>query len=303
MTMPGIRGQLQEAIDQQELVVVIDVQPAEITGYADIILPECSYLERYDPLRNSPERSPSLALRAPALKPLGESKPGWWIAKQIGERLGLGQYFPWKDYSEVLDWQLRQVGSSLEEMQQLGHKPYPRKTPLYFGKHHKQPFRTPSGKIELYSSTLQKQGFDPMPSYQSPTPVPKGYYRLNYGRVAAHTFGRTQNNPLLYELAPENVVWINPLVAANYQIKSGDSIRLKNPEGVTSNWVRVRVTERIRPDSVYLPHGFGHTAQGLSLARGKGADGSELMTQPAIDPIMGGTGMRNSFVAILTEDA
>jgi len=303
MTMPGIRQQLQEAIDQQELVVVIDVQPAEVTGYADIILPECSYLERYDPLRDSPERAPSLALRAPALKPLGESKPGWWIAKQLGEHLGLTEYFPWKDYSEVLDWQLKQVGSSLEEMQQRGHKPYPRKTPLYFGKNEAQKFRTSSGKIELYSSTLQKHGFDPMPVYRRPDSVPEGFYRLNYGRVAAHTFGRTQNNPLLYELAPENVVWINPLIATEQHIKSGDYVRLKNPDGVISNRVRVRVTERIRPDSVYLPHGFGHTAEGLSLARDKGADGSELMTRPAIDPIMGGTGMRNHFVAILTEDA
>ena len=303
MTIPGIRGELQEAIDQQELVVVIDVQPAEITGYADIILPECTYLERFDPIRNSPERAPSLALRAPAMEPLGDSKPGWWIAKQLGERLGLSEYFPWNDYSEVLDWQLQQVGSSLEEMQELGHKRFPRTTPLYFAKGEARRFRTPSGKIELSSPTLASHGFDPMPAYTPPDPVPDGYLRLNYGRVAAHTFGRTQNNPLLYELAPENVVWINPLIASEKQIRSGDYVRLQNPDGITSNRVRVRVTERIRPDSVYLPHGFGHTDKRLSLAYGKGADGSALMTRPAIDPVMGGTGMRTNFVTILTEEA
>ncbi len=303
MTIPGIRDQLQEAIDQQELVVVIDVQPAEITGYADIILPECSYLERYDRLRNSPERVPSLAIRAPALEPRGDSKPGWWIAKQLSEKMGLGDYFPWSDYSEVLDWELQQAGSSLEEMKTLGHKPYPRKTPLYFAPREPRRFRTPSGKIELYSKTLSEHGFDPMPAYTRPDPVPEGYLRLNYGRVAAHTFGRTQNNPLLFELAPENVVWINPLIAADKQIRSGDYVRLKNSDGVISNEVRVRVTERIRPDSVYLPHGFGHTDKRLRLAFGKGADDSALMTRPAVDPIMGGTGMRTNFVTILTEDA
>ncbi|MDX1336008.1 MAG: molybdopterin-dependent oxidoreductase, partial [Gammaproteobacteria bacterium] len=303
MTIPGIREQLREAIDQQELVVVIDVQPAEITGYADIILPECSYLERHDPLRNSPERSPSLALREPAIEPLGDSKPGWWIAKQIGEHLGLSEYFPWNDYSEVLDWQLQQVGSSLEEMQKLGHKSFPRKSPLYYRQGEARQFRTQSGKIELYSHKLAENGFDPLPVFQRPESAPDGYYRLNYGRVAAHTFGRTQNNPLLYELAPENVVWINPLVATEYGIHSGDYVRLKNPEGITTNRVRARVTERIRPDSVYLPHGFGHTDKRLSLAYGKGADDSALMTRPGIDPIMGGTGMRTHFVTILTEDA
>jgi thiosulfate reductase/polysulfide reductase chain A len=174
---------------------------------------------------------------------------------------------------------------------------------MYFAPGESRYFRTASGKIELYSRKLEEHGFDPMPAYRRPDVVPEGYYRLNYGRVAAHTFGRTQNNPLLFELAPENVVWINPIIANEMNIKSGDYVRLKNPDGIVSNEVRVRVTERIRPDSVYLPHGFGHTDARLSLAFGKGADDAALMTRPAIDPIMGGTGMRNNFVTILTEGA
>ena len=51
---------------KDNLVVVVDTIPAEITGYADVVLPECTYLERYDDLRNSAEREPSLALRVPA---------------------------------------------------------------------------------------------------------------------------------------------------------------------------------------------------------------------------------------------
>ncbi len=66
--------------------------------------------------------------------------------------------------------------------------------------------------------------------------------------------------------------------------------------GIISNKVRVRVTERTRPDSVWLVHGFGHTAQGLKLAFGRGADDSALMTNILYDPIMGGTGMRGNFV-------
>ena len=72
----------------------------QITGWADVVLPEASYLERYDELRNSGERHPSLALRAPAFEPLYDSKPGWWIAREIAHRLGLNDYFPWKDSME-----------------------------------------------------------------------------------------------------------------------------------------------------------------------------------------------------------
>jgi thiosulfate reductase/polysulfide reductase chain A len=88
-------------------MVVVDTMPMEVTGYADVLLPECTYLERYDNLRSSPNREPSVALRAPAVKPKFNSKPSWWMAKQIGERLGLGDYFKYNDYAEVLDWQLK----------------------------------------------------------------------------------------------------------------------------------------------------------------------------------------------------
>jgi len=57
-----------EAIKNQDLVVVVDTMPMEITGWADVILPECTYLERYDDIRTAPDREPSIALRMPAVK-------------------------------------------------------------------------------------------------------------------------------------------------------------------------------------------------------------------------------------------
>jgi thiosulfate reductase/polysulfide reductase chain A len=300
-TVPGIEAKLEAAADSLDLVVVVDTMPSEITGYADVILPECTYLERYDELRNSGERHPSLALRMPAFEPKYESKPGWWIARQLGHRLGLEAYFPWDDFSEKLDWQLRQVGSSLEEMQKIGVKNFPRRTPLYFREGERARFRTPSGKIELYSTQLEIQGFDPMPVYTPPQPVPEGYYRLNYGRMPAHTFGKTTNNPLLFQLSPENQLWVNPLVARQWNLESGDYVRLGSPNGVVSNQIRVRVTERIGPDSVFMAHGFGHRSKRLRLTAGVGADDSTLMSNIKVDPIMGGTGMRANYVTFVKE--
>ncbi len=300
-TVPGMTAKLEEAANSLELVVVVETMPSEMTGYADVILPECTYLERYDELRNSGERHPSLALRMPAFEPKYDSKPGWWIAKQLGKRLDLDEYFPWDDFSEKLDWQLKEVGSSLEEMQKIGVKNFPRKTPLYFRDRERVRFRTPSRKIELYSQQLADKGFDPMPVYTPPEPVPEGFYRLNYGRMPAHTFGKTVNNPLLFQLSPENQVWVNPLVANEWSLKSGDYVRLGGTNGVVSNRVRVRVTERIGPDSVFMAHGFGHKSRRLRLAAGVGADDSELMGNIKVDPLMGGTGLRASFVTFVRE--
>lgn len=302
-TIPGVRQQLDEAAQSLDLLVAIDTMPAEITGYADVVLPECTYLERYDDLRNKAERIPTLALRMPALPPRYDSKPAWWIARGLAEQLGLGDYFPWQDYREVLDWQLKQVGSSLEEMQRLGVRRFPRRTPVYLEPDAATACSTPSGKIELYSQALEQTGQDPLPVYSPPERPPEGYFHLNYGRAAAHTFGRTINNPLLFGLMPENSVWVHPAAAATLGIASGHYVRLENPDGTRSNRVRVRVTQRTRPDSVFLVHGFGHTDPRLRLARDVGADDAGLMHNVKIDPVMGGTGMRANFVTLVPEEA
>jgi thiosulfate reductase/polysulfide reductase chain A len=117
-----------------------------------------------------------------------------------------------------------------------------------------------------------------------------------------HTFSRTANNPNLTDLKKENAVWINPEVAKIWQLENEQYIWLKNQDGITSSFpVKVRVTERIRWDSVYLIHGFGQKEKRLSRAYGKGASDSELITNVMMDPIMGGTGMRGNFVTFLTE--
>ena len=300
-TIPAVEAKLKAAAESLDLLVVVETMPSEMTGYADVILPECTYLERYDDIRNSGERHPSLALRMPAFEPRYDSKPGWWIAKQLGERLGLQKYFPWQDYADKLDWQLKQVGSSLDEMKRLGVKNFPRKRPLYFRKGQRLNFWTPSRKIELYSQQLADKGFDPIPVYTPPEPAPNGFYRLNYGRMPAHTFGKTTNNPLLFQLAPENQLWVNPLVAHEHSLESGQYVRLASREGAISNKIRVRVTERIGPDAVFMAHGFGHKSKRLRLTAGVGADDSQLMTNIKVDPIMGGTGMRGNFVTFVQD--
>jgi thiosulfate reductase/polysulfide reductase chain A len=275
----------------------------EITGYADIVLPECTYLERYDSLRVVQGRNPNIALRAPAAEPKYNTKPAYWMAKELSKKLGLEEYFAWNNIEEMLDWQLKQVGSSLEEMKKIGVKNLPREYGgLYFEDGEEVEFNTNTGKIELYSTALAEEGFDPIPVYNSHQEPPAGYYHLNYGRAPMHTFSRTANNPNLTDLMDHNTVWVNPKVAKEWGLKSGNEVYLENQDGVVSDFkIKVRVTERIRFDSVYMVHGFGHADKKLSRAYGKGASDSQLITRVLIDPIMGGTGMRGNFVTFRFE--
>lgn len=286
------------AIQALDLLVVVDTMPMEITGYADVVLPECTYLERYDSLRISQGREPSIALRMPAVDPLYNTKPAFWMARELAKKLDLLQYFPFETIEEEIDWELKQVGSSLEEMQRIGVKRLEREVDdLYFGEDEDVEFNTNTGKIELYSTALEEEGFDPMPVFtQHPEPS-EGFYRLIYGRAPMHTFSRTANNPNLTDLMDENSVWVNPKVAKEWDLTNDQYVYLENQDGVISDFkIKVRITERIRWDSVYMVHGFGHTDKRMKRAFGKGISDTQLITNVMIDPVMGGTGMRGNFV-------
>ncbi len=297
MTLPDQKKTI-EAINNLELLVVVDTMPMDITGYADVVLPECTYLERWDDLRVAQGRNPSIALRMPAAEPMYNTKPAYWMAKQVSKRLGLEEYFAWETFEEKLDWQLKQVGSSLEEMKRIGVKNLPRQYgEMFFAPGEEVDFYTNTGKIELYSTALEAEGFDPFPVYTPHAEPPAGYYHLNYGRAPMHTFGRTANNANLTDLMDENTVWVNPKVAKEWGFNKGELVYLQNQDGIISDFpVKVRVTERIRFDSVYIVHGFGHSNKKLKRAYGKGVSDSQLITRVLMDPVMGGTGMRGNFV-------
>ena len=294
-----------KAIQNLELLVAVDTMPMEITGWADVVLPECTYLERYDMLRVAPHRKPAIALRMPAAEPINSTRSGYNIARGLAVKLGLESYFPFEKQEELLDWQLKQVGSTLEEMQRIGVKTNPREADdLYFADNENVAFPTDSGKIELYSKYFEDAGYDPLPKYEAHEEPPEGFYRLIYGRAPMHTFGRTSNNANLTDLMHENSAWVNPKIAKEWGLVNGQYIWLKNQDGVVSDFkIKVRITERIRWDSIYMVHGFGHGQKQLKRCFGKGASDTQLITKVLIDPLMGGTGMRSNFVTFVTEMA
>ncbi len=302
-TLPNQKQTL-EAIQNLQLLVAIDTMPMEITGWADVVLPECTYLERYDSIRTGPHRKPQIALRMPASEPMYNSKPAWWMAKELSKKLGLQDYFNWNSFEELLDWQLKQTGTSLEEMQRTGVKTFERTADdLYYAPDEVVEFATNTGKIELYSTAFEAEGFDPLPNYTPHEEPPEGFYRLIYGRGPAHTFSRTANNPNLTDIMEENNLWVNPKVAKEWDLRNDQPVWLQNQDGVTSDFpIKVRITERIRWDSVYMVHGFGHADKRLRRCYGKGASDTKLITKVHVDPIMGGTGMRGNFVTFLTEE-
>lgn len=287
-----------EAIKKLDLLVAVDVMPFDTAMMADVILPECTYLERHDALAVGKGKSLTVSLRQPVVEPMYESKPGWWIAKELAKRLGVGEYFPWNTYEDKIKGQCAQWGVNYEELKKAGIITIPDTATPYITATNQPEFKTASGKIELYSKELKEKGFDPVPRYTKHQQPAAGEFRLIYGRSPVHTFSRSTNNAELSELFPENVVWMNARKAREMGLTNGTYVTLVNQDGVRSNRIRVKATERIREDCVYMVHGFGSTSKELKKAYGKGADDQGLITRYAVDPICGGTGMRVNFVRL-----
>jgi thiosulfate reductase/polysulfide reductase chain A len=286
-----------KAIQALDFIAVVDVLPAEITGWADVVLPEATYLERCDEIYAPPYREPFLAVRQPVVEPMYDSKPGWWIARELAHRIGLEDYFPWQDSMEYAKFRVHAAGFDCDQLMQTGVVTK-EATALYIEDGIVPTYDTPSGKIELYSKQLRDAGFDPIPKYSPPEEPPPGHFRLLYGRAPVHTFGRTTNNRFLSEVYDTNELWLNAQMAAEMGFTHGEQVVLVNQDGVRSEPLPLKVTQRIRTDCVYMVHGYGHDAKGLTFAYRRGAGDARLITRSKTDPIMGGTGMNVNFVRV-----
>ena len=298
-TLPNEKETI-EAIKKLDLLVVVETHPSEIAGWADVILPDTTFLERHDDLYVGWGRQGWAALRQPVVPPPDDQKPAWWMAKELANRLGVGEYMPFKDMEEYLAVRCEKSGIDYAKFKREGIVMGPKK-PITIEEGAEIAFDTPSGKVEFFSEQLAKAGFDPVPKYTPPEALPAGFYPLVTGRSPVHTFSRTQTNPLLADLVGENEVWINAATAAKAGLKSGQYVRLKNEDGVVSNRVKVKATQRIRPDTLYMVYGFGHTAKGLRRALNKGASAAQLNTRYKVDPLMGGTSIHRNFVTFEKE--
>ena len=163
-----IPRETKKAIQALDFIAVVDVLPVEMAGWADVVLPESTYLERCDEVWAPAYEQPFLAVRQPAVEPMYESKPGWWIAKQLGHRLGLSDYFPWKDSVEYAIKRVKSAGYDCDKLRTTGVV-LGKKVPVSEEEGLALSFDTDSKKIELYSEPLEgRSGFTRCPSTSRP---------------------------------------------------------------------------------------------------------------------------------------
>ena len=120
-----------KALEKLDLIVTIDINCSDIAWYSDVILPESIYLERTDCVQQANGQKPQMFLRRQAVPPRYDTRDWAVIAKQIGERIGIGEFFPYKDSEELVRWQLEGTGFTLEDFDKSGFVAYTDKQILW----------------------------------------------------------------------------------------------------------------------------------------------------------------------------
>jgi len=210
--------------------------------------------------------------------------------------MGLGKYFDFT-VEEYRQHQFKMLSGALEALKRDGVYYNPSKL---YGVYEGKIFKTKSKKIELYNQRYAEMGLDPLPVYRPVQGPPKGQFRLVVGRNAVITQSSSTNNSLLQQLQPSNRLWIHPRAAADLGIADGDLVLVKGPHG--SGRLRAKVTDQIRPDTVYMHTGFGVLSKGLSNLQGKGAAIAAVLDDK-FDLLSGNMAMHESFVSVSKEAA
>lgn len=288
---------------QAEFIFTCDVLPGEAALNADIILPEATFLERHDRLRWRPELEPQLlTARLPVLPPAFEAREPYDIVRELSIRLGRGRNLEYAEVTGRLWDELAATGVDLAYLRRHGAWARLPAGSKYLAEVGGEEFRFPtlSGKIELTSRELAEAGHDQLPAFKPPSEPPPGFLRLLTGRSPLHTNSSTQNNRTLMRQQGENELWLNETVAAEQELQAGQRVWLENQDGLSSlKPVALRLTDAIRPDCVYLVHGFGNRSPLLQTAFDQGVSDTALQSRFTVEPITGLVAAGNNFVRIV----
>lgn len=256
-----------KALHKLEFLLVIDRFMTKDALYADVLLPATTYFEN-----TSYQRYPGyVRLRRPVIKPLGEARNDLFIIAALAERLGYGHLFP-QNEEEMLQ---RAFAGNPEQLKRVlyaedglalpsSERQYQKYAKGVLRSDGQVGFETPSRKLEITSSLLEKYGYDSLPVYVEPhegkfgnSKLYKEYpLTLNTGARIHSTF-RSQhlNIPGLLKLQDKPHVIINPEDAAARGIKGEDRVVIRSLRGSVVFYAKI--TDRIPKGVVEVNVGGG----------------------------------------------
>jgi anaerobic selenocysteine-containing dehydrogenase len=242
-----------EGLARQELVVSYDLFENDTARrFADILLPSTSWLEEL----GCKATNTHVYLMPQVLEAPGETRSVPWVLRALGERLGLEDFFPWKDDAALVDAMLDVPATRHATVASLIAEGGMRAMDVSHVGHPDLTFPTPSGKLELYSERAVSLGLPGLPVFEAP--AESSYpLTLRQGRTLTAFHGFYDHGRALPSLAkadPEPVLWISPADAAARGIADDALIAMRNARGEMR--CRAHVTAKIPAGTVWMRDGW-----------------------------------------------
>jgi anaerobic selenocysteine-containing dehydrogenase len=251
-----------QALKKLEFLVVCDIFKSATAELADIILPEASEFEQHSFEFYSSAEGGFVALREKVIEPLGESRPLFEIEYDLATRMGLNAAYPWTNNEGWLNYRLKASKITLDDLKK--QSVIYTTPPLEYRKYLKHGFKTPSGKVDIYSQELKDYGYPPLPefkdldaSFTAETKSPNNYPLIGTTRrPGAYVHTCFRNIPALRRLEPEPLARLNPEDARSRKISDGDLVAVKSPNGMIK--VKTKVTDEVSPGVIIIDFGWGN---------------------------------------------
>jgi anaerobic selenocysteine-containing dehydrogenase len=322
-----------EAFERVPLVVSFASFMDETAQFADLVLPEPTFLERYEDHPFEGLGYPGVGLRQPTIQPMHDTLSAGDFFLRVAAAMGepIAGAFPWSTYEEVLRYRLGEVGTDWETLKELGVWMTPgyrfarrgsaRWLSEVVGRDRRNAPR--DGYFDFYSRELActlgalepEQLADlgisqPGDAACLPHHEPVQYsgdmeeYPFVLNVITLMSLGPVSaaaNLPTLQEISGMTVgeTWdswleMNPEAAHRLGLQDGDPVWVESLFGKART--KVRLVMALRPDVVNLPYNQGHTAVGR-WAKDRGVNGMALLN-PVTEPTSGLAAFTNTRVKV-----
>lgn len=257
-------NKVEPALDKLELLVVKDLFMTETAQKADYVLPAASYLEREEIFCNSAKQAVFITGKYID----NGLQTEYELFKGLAERMGSGEYFPWKDDHELNEWLVEPTGYTIDDLKTnpsgfiYGEYEYEKhRARVARGE---KPFNTPTGMVELFSDYLVEKkvnGIDGLPEYHEPSYIKNRDLEYPFilgtgARKQKYFHGRYRNIPQLHKAEPSGELEIHPEDAKKLGVVSGDRVRVTSRIGSMETYAKVMHEKEIVEGTLQHTHGF-----------------------------------------------
>lgn len=290
LTTYGDTTLVRESLMKLDFMVAVDLFMTPTAELADIVLPAASWPE-LDSLWGYPFIAETIPILQQKAVRVGECRSDEEILAELARRMNLGCA---TESPEEIIKLIASTGDPRVTYEELREKSFIR-IPLKYRKYEENGFATPTGKIELYSTVMEKLGYAPLPFYEelpeSPFSAPelaKDYPLVltTGGRIPVFFNSEGRQIHKLRRLHPDPVTEIHPKTAAAYGISDGDWMWIETLRGRIQQ--KAKFVDGMDPRVISSQHGWWFP-ENKEPDHGVWKSNVNVLTniQPPYDPAMG----------------